>query len=202
MTVEVETPKGLRSGSSVIEVSGSLGSKYAPGEAAGKLNSQARGEAVAVDLPGGRTLFALLSRPGESDGATGYAEAGLHVTYYGEDGGYARTMREMVQRRDVGVLPPKGYPMLVTFADLRDPKSVVGVDPNELAKSFGPGVKLKRITVQITDDPVTSGIEKRLGWLASMKHSLVQQNMSAPAGKPLPFGVSVGPGDFSMGTTK
>ena len=55
--------------------------------------------------------------------------------------------------------------MLVTFADRDDPTSVARVDPDDLAASFGEGVKLRRITVQLTDDPVTSGIEERLGWL-------------------------------------
>ncbi len=52
--------------------------------------------------------------------------------------------------------------MLVRFRNIRDPSSVETVDPDNLAKSFGAGVRLKRITVQITDDPVTSGIDKRL----------------------------------------
>ena len=55
--------------------------------------------------------------------------------------------------------------MLVTFGDLDDPTSVAEVDPDDLAASFGEGYALKRITVQITDDPVTTGIEQRLGWL-------------------------------------
>jgi hypothetical protein len=36
------------------------------------------------------------------------------------------------------------------------------VDPANLAASFGPGIRLKRITVEVTDDDVTTGIEKRL----------------------------------------
>jgi hypothetical protein len=55
--------------------------------------------------------------------------------------------------------------MLVTFTDIDDPKSVQRVDPANLAASFGPGIRLKRITVEVTDDDVTTGIEKRLRWL-------------------------------------
>jgi hypothetical protein len=43
------------------------------------------------------------------------------------------------------------------------------VDPNDLAASFGPGVTLKTATVEITDDPITKGIEIRLPWLKSSK---------------------------------
>jgi len=54
------------------------------------------------------------------------------------------------------------YPMLVTFGDLDDPASVERVDPDDLAAIFGEGVALKRITVQLTDDPVTTGTRMRL----------------------------------------
>jgi hypothetical protein len=59
------------------------------------------------------------------------------------------------------------YPMLVTFGDEADPTSVTLVDPDDLAATFGAGVKLRRITAELTDDPVTTGIEKRLGWLTN-----------------------------------
>jgi hypothetical protein len=55
--------------------------------------------------------------------------------------------------------------MLVTFGDEADPTSVAEVDPDDLAATFGEGVRLKRITVELTDDPVTSGIEARLAWM-------------------------------------
>jgi hypothetical protein len=57
--------------------------------------------------------------------------------------------------------------MLVRFGDLRDPRSVEKVDPGNLAASFGPGFALRRITVQLTEDDVTTGIGKRLGWLGT-----------------------------------
>jgi hypothetical protein len=177
MTVEVETPQGLRTGASVIQVSsieGGSGAMYG-------FSSTVRGEAVAVDLPGGRTLFALLqSSSGDVDAAAGYAFAGFPpaVKRVGADA-YADNLAEMLARRDVGVIPmPTAedevpvsgrmakafYPLLVSFTDIADPKSVTRVNPRDLAASFGPGIKLRRITVQITDDPVTTGIEKRLGW--------------------------------------
>ena len=40
-----------------------------------------------------------------------------------------------------------------------DPKSVKPVDPDDLAAAFGEGVSLKDITVEITDDPVTWGMD-------------------------------------------
>ena len=66
-------------------------------------------------------------------------------------------------------LAPGDLPLLVRFRDINDPKTVERVDPNDLAASFGPGVYLKRATVEITRDPVTTGIVKRLSWLAPLR---------------------------------
>lgn len=71
LTVEVETPQGLRTGSSVIEVELSQprdSARTLP--QARKILREFRGEAVAVDLPGGRTLFALLRGEDGSDAST------------------------------------------------------------------------------------------------------------------------------------
>lgn len=75
--------------------------------------------------------------------------------------------------------------MLVTFGDLADPTTMAEVDPDDLTKTFGEAVSLKRITVQITDDPVTTGIEMRLGWLID---PAVMEN---PAWRSLPHEVRV-----------
>lgn len=137
-----------------------------------------RGEAVAVDLPGGRTLFALLRGSGADpamyqagliwrgvrDGGT----ASAALPDVGTPGTSLMTVREIIKRERVKVeLPVVDYPMLVTFADVADPRSVAAVDSGNLAASFGSGVQLKRIVVEVTDEPVTMGIEKRLKWLVT-----------------------------------
>jgi hypothetical protein len=167
MTVEVETPQGVRTGSSVIQVTTSDGRNPGGLFPYGEVGTQVRGEAVATDLPGGRTLFALLQSEDRGvDAASYYALAALppDPPITGTDA-YPRMIAQLVKRRDLGTMPRKAYPVLVTFTDIRNPKTVARVDPDNLAASFGPGVTLRRITVQITDDPVTTGIENRLGWL-------------------------------------
>jgi hypothetical protein len=59
--------------------------------------------------------------------------------------------------------------MLVTFGDMADPTSLTLVDRDDLASTFGEGVSLKRITVQVTDDSATTGFEERLRWLDSYR---------------------------------
>ncbi len=181
LTVEVDTPEGLKSGSSVIEVTSSRAPDWMPVDGGG-VAKEARGEAVAVDLPGGRTLFALLrSNSGSVDwpAYVAYSVIVGPLQKAGEDGQGAFIERADAAKGKIFVVPREkpvhnmstpdaplnNYPLLVTFTDNRDPKTVTRVDPADLAKSFGPGVKLRRITLEITDDPVTTGIEKRLGWL-------------------------------------
>ena len=59
LQVEIDTPRGVKSGASVIEVTWDKANK----------GFKVRGEAVAVDLPGGQTVFALLRSKSSVDWA-------------------------------------------------------------------------------------------------------------------------------------
>lgn len=170
LKVEVETPEGIKSGYSVIEV------KW---DKAGR-GFNVQGEAVAVDLPGGQTLFVLLRSEGSVDWA-----AYLHQIVKLDNSPEDQTLyyRRIAANRQIWSVPRKkstfsnrdfhdNYPYFVRFKDIRDPKSVEQVDPEQLDTSFGEGVKLKNLTVQMTDAQVTGGIEKRLGWLKGMQNNL------------------------------
>jgi hypothetical protein len=165
-TVEVETPQGLRIGSSVTEVQrikkGSFGD-------AAMVGGHIRAEAVAVDLPGGRTLFALLQSPKagpdypEQILASVFSDPAAPLALRGPEAGtLAQRMNTAKQLKPGFTLDRALYPLLVTFTDFGDPKTVTRVDSDGLAASFGPGTKLRRITLQVTDHPVTTGVEKRL----------------------------------------
>ena len=190
MTVEVDTPEGLKTGSSVIEVDVSRGVSTAS-PAGSVVISKVRGEAAAVDLPGGRTLFALMDSEDNSDWASNImfilAPQGI------KDGDrFLGTYANMLAMREAKELPAtlgrinralegmSGRPMLVTFGDVSDPASVQRVDPDDLAASFGEGVSLRRITVQMTDDPVTTGIDERLRWLGRVKEIGLNQDQFPP----------------------
>jgi hypothetical protein len=178
LTAEVETPEGVRTGSSVIEVQWTV-----PGKASGTQGTASRkwrGEAAAVYLPKGETLFVLLSSPEAVDWAA-------------EAPGRARILKESVSATDADRVArpvprtiefPWGksdnYPYFVRFRDLRDPASVEQVDPDDLAKTFGEGTKLKSLTVQITDDPTTTGIGQRLPWALTHRGSLIKHGRLTP----------------------
>ena len=172
MTVDVETPEGLKTGSSVYEVE-TTGSRDLVAGGKGS-RFMFRGEAVAVDLPDGRTLFALLST---------LAMSGLDVlpvsSMVAMDPNFDYDWMASTKRiasgdgiKSSAEVPAGYYPLLVTFTDIDDPSSVQRVDPANLAASFGLGIRLKRITVEVTDDDVTTGIEKRLQWLPKHRGTL------------------------------
>jgi hypothetical protein len=186
LTVEVETPEGLKTGSSVIEVSTSTTSSTSipsPGAVRHRLN----GEAVTIDLGQHGTLFALLRSDVEVDWPTNLlfrlapqVRVNDENGKYDSDASFRARYEAMLQNRRPIVLPKNfnnisvlrdmpARPMLVRFRDINDPTTVERVDPDALAASFGEGVKLRRVTVQLTDDPVTKGIEKRLKWLDSYR---------------------------------
>jgi hypothetical protein len=187
LTVEVDTPEGVKSGSSVIEVSTQLSGKYSIPDP-GKIYRKARGEAVTVDLGSRGVMFALLRSESDVDWANRALMSVLKdippaeiAAARTEDSpghlGFDMQMRQIptlqgrydIARHAVFIRPvpkesdtPTAYPILVTFTKMADPKSVTKIDPDNMAARFGKGVKLKRITVERTDDAVTSGIEKRL----------------------------------------
>jgi hypothetical protein len=179
----VETPQGLKSGYSVLEYQGSMAGSMFGGMAGSGFS--VKGEAVAVDVAPGQVMFVLLHARGNFD----FPATVLNAIKVPESEGpspkdragqMARTERMYDQiRANRNVYPlwrpedqrpgtgPWNGPYFVRFRNINDPKSVEQVDPDDLAKTFGTGFKLKALTIQVTDEPVTTGIENRLPWLKS-----------------------------------
>jgi len=166
----------------VIQVASHVSGQYslAPGD----VTTQVTGEAVAVDLPGRKTLFALLSKPGSAEGANAYALDALFPRPWVGSKEYVANVNALADRRDIGVLPSKDWPMLVTFGDIKNPTSIVRIDVANLESTLGPDVKIRRITAQITEEPVTTGIEKKLKWLPRIYEMQISSDFQ-PEGIPV-----------------
>ncbi|EZP82421.1 hypothetical protein BV97_01918 [Novosphingobium resinovorum] len=182
ITVEVETPKGLRTGSSVWEYKiTDVKIGFTP------LSHDYHGEAVAVDLPNGQTLFALLR---SGDGLPDYPanvirERFIQTPESKADGprAFLSVFPEWRSRGEAWVVPAElppfsqkqkprsGYPLLVTFRDVADPASAERVDPKDLETAFGEGYRLKSISVTVTDEPLTKGIVTRQKWFRKAARS-------------------------------
>jgi hypothetical protein len=182
MTVEVEANGQLYSGASVVKVSVRESDPVTKGLGF-SLQFGAKGEAAFVELPGSRYLFALLDG-GPPDSGPQTNAVNIFKDRLPQSG--EERFEILSKSRFKTDIPRSHYPLLVTFTDIHDPKTVQKVDPDNLGATFGPGVSLKRITLEITDEPVTEGkIEQVLGWLDD---PTVMKN---PAWKSLPYDARV-----------
>jgi hypothetical protein len=176
--VTVDTPAGEVSGSSVSAVS--WRKHWIPTDGRG-WSDDMTGEAVVVEVTPGRYLFALLLGPGTTEYMSLVAAssiAGQELRFV--NGALFDEVRDKRDRAaEVIAVPAYQYPMLVTFADITDPASVALVDPANLAASFGPGVRLKSVTLEVTDEAVTEGVvERLLGWLGQYPEARLSSNVS------------------------
>ena len=168
LTVEVETPEGVKAGSSVISVHPDRGYSR-------KGHTGIKGDAVLVDLGGGKNLVALLAHIDSAldlDGMNylalrAYKAAGRNVSF-----------NEM--SRMTGAVPVSGalIPVLVTFGDLSEPGTTRTASPDDLKAAFGSGFQLHRLSAEVVPngfcpldiggplgEPVTRGIDAKLPWL-------------------------------------
>ena len=161
MTMEVEVDAELYTGSSVVKVRVKE-SEPLTKQLGYPLQFGAKGEAAYVELPGRRYLFALLGG-GPSDSGPQTNALNIFQDQLPRKG--LERFALLSKSRFKTDIPRSHYPLLVAFMDINDPNSVREIDPDNLAATFGLGVSLKRITLEITDEPVTEGkIESVLGW--------------------------------------
>lgn len=165
LTITVETPAGEVSGSSVSAVS--WRKQWIQTDGMG-WDYDLTGEAVVVEVTPGQFLFALL----KGAETTEYMGSVAGASIAGREGRVidGALFDEVRDKRDraAGVItvPEVQYPLLVTFGDIADPASVRLVDLGDLAASFGPGVRLKAVTLEVTDEAVTEGtVDGVLGWI-------------------------------------
>jgi hypothetical protein len=183
VTVSVLTPQGIKTASSVTSARfRNKGKWFAPPEARRAVLSVS-GEALMLEMEPGRYLFApLTSTPAAYEV---FFPGAAPVDVIGKFDGLRQT-RELSREQ---------YPLLVTFADVKDPASVRRVDPADLGATFGPGYRLNSITMTITDEPVTKGkVEEVLGWLSSFP----ERKLSPATGRTtdIPFSRRMSHGDF------
>lgn len=165
LTLTVDTPDGIKSAYSVVEVDSTIT------VAGGGLLHSVKGEALYLDL-GQRPLIALLGCHWDCQ-KRGY----YHWTYNHPAKLMVRLMdpqsadyrmegiRKLAKHRGPLTLTTADLPSLVTFEDAGRPASIKKVDPDDLSASFGPGVRWKQMTIEVTDEPRTVGIADKLPWI-------------------------------------
>lgn len=171
LTVEVDTPEGVRTGSSVIEVR-SVVRTGLPGPEQGGTYRYVAGEAVAVDLPNGETLFAVLTGNGTSTFfSPEYIVEMVSRDHFSKKFGRrmsandAQLIAKLADTRLKAELPAKQMPAFVIFDDLSRPSSVRELVVSNFADNLGEGYRLSKVIVETTQKPIVYTIGGRLKWL-------------------------------------
>jgi hypothetical protein len=170
LTLAVNTPQGIKRGSSVVE--DVFWSVSIPERG---ITHRLGGEALYLDLgPGARPLIALLTshihqKYGVDRRWT--RDAGpndnLLVQLYGPPSAdFMDNVARLARMRGPRRITPADLPDLVTFADVNDPASVVEVNPKDLQATLGQNVTWNEMTLEMTDEPITTGIKAKLPWLS------------------------------------
>src|ERR1700742_981726 len=166
LTVEVETPEGVKQASNVLAVFPDRG--YSRGG-----HTRLGGEAVFVDLGGGKNLVALLAHREKSLDLDGMNYLALRA--YAAARGSRVSFNQMSQMNGQAAVTGGLSPVLVTFADPKDPGSARTVVPDDAETVLGKGFRLHGVTAEVVPkgwwpvdfggplgEPVTRGIEAKL----------------------------------------
>jgi hypothetical protein len=188
LTMEVETPEGVKSGSSILAVTPDRGYSR-------KGHTTTSGDAIFLDLGGAKNLTALLAHLDKSVDLDAINYVALRA--YAAAGGRRVNFNDM--NRVTGVVPVKGalIPLLVSFGDPANPGTVRSVTPDDFEPVLGKGYRLRGVTAEVVPngfwpldfggalgDPVTRGIAARLPWLNQPDGSAAAATALRAAGLP------------------
>lgn len=159
MMLLVETPDGIVTGSSVMQVSVRHREDDCSLARDIEANYGQRGEAVALQVLPSQRLFPLAGNPadlkyGASSDPFGDIPRHERGTWQSATPDQAKLMDLIGGRR----------PRLVTFGDIDDSVTDAAVDPDNLAATFGDDVALNEVTVEITWDVPSSDIPSASHW--------------------------------------
>lgn len=195
MTVEVETPEGLKTGSAVREVT----VVRPEPEIQGLYDTRAfvKGEAVVIDLGKRGILFSILD-PDDSyrvvfhvfPGPPGLSKEGIE--YYSH------------LKNAKAVLEPEKYgefARMVSFRNLNDPQSIQGINPQALDKFYGKDVRIKKIIIETTDENISWKIKSYLPWLFQRAEQHIQGYLGGSPTSPFmdPTNTYLNGSEFSSG---
>ena len=170
LTVEVETPEGRKSASSVVAV-------HPDRSYTRRGQTRTLGDAVFVDLGQGKNLVALLAHVDNNKLVLDDINY-VALRAYGAAAGKRVPFSEM--SRQTGIVPVKGelIPVLVSFADPATSGTARQVAPDDAEAVLGKGYRLQGISAEVVPngywpldfggalgEPVTRGIQAKLPWL-------------------------------------
>lgn len=152
ITVEIKTPKGIKSGSAVREVRARKNAANIINRDAPSIEYEVTGEAVVINLGEYGVLFSLV---GSHDQVQ---KAFFKDTFLTEEKIKKAATLKVGSKAEL-----RENQKFVIFEDTNDPQSIRSFD---LTKDTNNKLKLKIISIEITDKPVTFGnVRKALPWI-------------------------------------
>lgn len=190
LTIEIETPQGLKSASHVIAVHPNR--SYA---GTGSAGTRIKGDALAVDVGNGKGIVVLLAHGGQPLDleAINYLDLrALNVL------GQRIQFRELKSLTASAPVTEGRTPVILAFADMANPASARAVEPDQFESVVGAGVRLRGMKVETLPpgwwpidfggalgQPVTRDIDVTLPWWRSADASaaaLQAANLKLPDG--------------------
>ncbi len=176
LTAEVMTPEGLKTGSSVIEVSYSHSADWGGGP---KEAIKIKGDSIYVDLGAGKNLVfplyayetrrpqSVYHKDGQHFTGTGpFPLSYLPIVAFGIDYVFAHEKEFCsdlhMQGDKTAEVAIQYAPVAISFTDTNDLGTFTEVDPNRMDLLFGAGFSFIKIFVQATSDKINTSIEKSL----------------------------------------
>jgi hypothetical protein len=197
LSVEVGTPDGLRTGSSVIEV------RYETLPDVNGRNHVSRifGEAIFVDLGQGKNLIALLAA-GPSGEDVDYPGRIVFVAFNldGNDPDTPKRLPQLRGKRNLDIdhsslyeVTKRFLPTFVTLTDLTNPSTVRVAPFGLFDETFGASFKLRTVAIEMTTDPITKGIENKIPWIGNfgLETAFERQLRGTNAGSSLTPGLNL-----------
>jgi len=171
LTLEVETPEGLKTASGVIQASLISQPTILTDR---NTRTGLQGDAVFLDLGNGQNVIALL---GLGPWAQKVDETVTRAVKAFECEPCQLNVEEwqkLSRRSGTRELPQELLATLVTISDFNDPSSVRVVPPSDFETVFGPGYHFKRAWIEMTKDPVTRGIREKIPFLSTHHRELTK----------------------------
>jgi hypothetical protein len=205
LTLEVDDNGVRHTASNVVEVTTLLsGGDF--GSAGPSVQERVRGDALVIRLTSGKLFIATLkaydwNMPARRDpryrnprlwGENGpyevlrraYSIEATRAARGSEDflAPYRENLSRLRSQRGARDIPLIHLPDLVTFADPNDPSTVVIVSPENVSSFVGGNVTIVSARIEVTDEPVTRGVDQYLPWVPGWTSELGQgPNASAAA---------------------
>jgi hypothetical protein len=181
LTIEVETPAGMRRGSSVIEA---VIHRTVPFWGDNGIHFKLLGEAPVVDLPDGRMLFALLHDSTnvflpERAAVASNAMPALSDEILRGANKVGKFWPDLKLTRPELVIDAamfeeqsaQSYPDLVVI-DPADLASIRAVDPRASEQVLGAGIRFARMRLAFVDAPPMTSLDRRAPWVLGISQKL------------------------------